>query len=90
MIVTKWINIEREVEVRIDAEDIFESLAHLKDYDKNILPAFLSIKEFLDAIKDDAIAQMNDYQREVIGDFLLKSSKRFKHKATDGVENDGY
>ena len=78
MIVKKYINVESQVEAQIDAEDILESLAHLKDYDQKVIPAILSIKDFFDAIQDCTIEEMTQHQRIAINEYLQKAADRSK------------
>lgn len=77
MIVKKFVTVETQVEIQVDAEDILESLAHLKDYHQKVVPAILSINTFLSAIQDETIAEMPVSVRNCISGFLNQSAKRF-------------
>lgn len=81
MLVKKYISVETQVEVRIDAEDILESLAHLKDYEQKVIPAIMQFKPFLEAIQDETIAEMTNSQRYAIYKYLSDAANRFTAQA---------
>ena len=81
MLVKKYISVETQVEVQIDAEDILESLAHLKDYDQKVIPAIMQFKPFLEAIQDETIAEMTNGQRAAIKKYLSDAAERFSFQS---------
>ncbi len=80
MIVTKFITVETQVDVQIDASDVLESLAHLKDYEQKVIPAILSINTFLSGIQDCTIEEMTVSVRNRVAEFLTESARRFEVK----------
>lgn len=87
MRVTKWVDMGADVEIEIGADDVrraldeaFSETEQRLEYAVNIhdvLRAFNSIGQFLNALTDEQIALLNDAQRKVIGAFLNKAASRF-------------
>ena len=87
MKVSKWVESSQEVEIEIGADDISIALSEAfarvpRDCDdhpnrNDVLSAFSSIGRFLAAFKDEHIAELNDAQRKMIREFLLKQGGRF-------------
>jgi hypothetical protein len=85
--VTTWIDVSREVEVNIGADDIrralTEAFAATNQNDEeavnvhDIMRAFSCIASFLRAFTDEQVALLNESQRRVIGGFLEAQSRRF-------------
>ena len=87
MKVTTWVEFSQEVEIEIGADDVSAALSeafarlardiddHPNRYD--VTGALGAIGQFLRALKDEHIAQLNDAQRKVVRDFLLMQGARF-------------
>ncbi len=83
MKLTTWVDLSREVEVNIGADDIREALTEsfsmVKDgtrYDVTV--ALNNIGTFLNALTDEQIALLALGQRSTIEAFLRKNAERFK------------
>ena len=82
MKVTKWIEIEQEVEIDISAEDIrliLEDDGELREVLRNISRA----ATYLKAIPDKMIDEMNPAQKETIAKFLTGLIERLRPKAVE-------
>lgn len=89
MKVNAWVDLSRQVEVNIDAEQIRVALeeafaaAKLPNaFDQvnapTVMLAFAGIGSFLSGFSDELIGRLNDKQRSVIANFLQTQVDRFK------------
>ena len=79
MRITKWIDIQQEVEIDISWEDINNHLRSMmaRQAPHRILGALNDIACFFRSIPSEIISDITDSQRRVIKGFLLEQAERF-------------
>jgi len=79
MIVTKTINIDKDIDidVHIDMKDITHVINEGHDSSKNAMQLLNNCACAIRSISDDIINEMNHAQRMIIRSFLEEQSKRF-------------
>lgn len=78
MKVTRWVEVESEVEISISLDDIANAITD--DFDENKQGMFCAINNFsafMGKIPDDSIAECNDREKGIIVDFLKAQLARF-------------
>ena len=80
MKVTKYINVETEVDVDISLDDIVDAIAEGADAHRSVLTAFNNIFNFWNAIPDEIVAQITESQREIILDRMDAMAARLMGK----------
>jgi hypothetical protein len=79
MKVLKNINITKEIEIDITAEDITDALNEDTDTLKQVLNGINNLSAFYKAITDEIIQKMTSQQREIIYTFLSNQANRYKN-----------
>ncbi len=78
MIVTKWIEVEQEVEVSISSDDIAAELAQSNPENiQAMLRGLNNCAAFMKAIPDSLIAETTEAQRGYMKDFLTQQLARY-------------
>ena len=83
MRIEKWIDIQREIEIDLSADDISMIYReHYSDDPKSIQNAVLSnlngFASYLKGIPDEVISDINEKTKEIIFTFLNEQTMRFK------------
>jgi len=80
MIVTKWVDVSKEVEVEIEVslDDITRAIRQDTEREEMVLIGINNTAGFFRAIPDDVIAGLKDKTKKVIADFLEEQMKRFQ------------
>lgn len=81
MKIKKYVNIDTEIEVDINADDFLSSIGGNPDYVGTALNALNRIAELLKAISEETISKFNGVQRDTICNFLRSESSRYENKA---------
>lgn len=81
--VTKWIEVETEVSIPIDASDIAAALGGESDTPRAAMMCLGSVATFMKGLSDEVIAQMTDENRARVRDFLQEQSQRFAPPASN-------
>ncbi len=80
MIITKWIEYQKEIEISLSAEDIVLIFQENKDDEHNqtiMLSNINSLAGFLKGLPDEMIEGLSDNLRKTISEFLMDQFKRF-------------
>ena len=83
MIITKWIEYQKEIEISLSAEDIVLIFQENKDDEHNqtiMLSNINSLAGFLKGLPDEMIEGLSDSLRKTISEFLMDQFKRFNIK----------
>jgi hypothetical protein len=80
MRITKWVEVETEVNIDLSREDLECIISSKEAADPLpwIRQHLNDIAQFLKAIPDSKIAEMTAQQRVAINEFLVNQSKRFE------------
>jgi hypothetical protein len=77
MKVSKWVDVEAEVEFDIDINDIINSISESSDHKGAVTSAISNFHSFMSAVSDEIIESLTPRQREIISEYFIEISKRF-------------
>ena len=75
--VTKWVEVETEVTVHVNASDIASALTGEADTPRAAMMCMGSVATFMRALPDEVIAQLTDDNRARVREFLQEQTRRF-------------
>jgi hypothetical protein len=81
MIIKKWIEYEKEIDINLSAEDICLLFEENEDKEHNqtiMLSNINSLAGFLKGIPDEMISGLSDGMKKTIFEFLTEQTERFK------------
>jgi len=81
MIIKKWIEYEKEIDISLSAEDICLLFEENEDKEHNqtiMLSNINSLAGFLKGIPDEMISGLSGGMRKTIFEFLTEQTERFK------------
>lgn len=67
-----------EVNIHIDIEDIKNIFNETPECQSDLFTAITNFYHLLEAAPDELIKRMNEKQKKVVFDFLIKQAERFK------------
>ncbi len=83
MKISKYIDIQQEIEVDVTSEEIAQAFDESPDSFRHALSGINNCARFVKAITPEMIAQMNEASRKVIADFFAEQAARFSSNNRD-------
>lgn len=88
MRITYWLEVQKEIEIDLSAEDI--SILYRDAYSedpkalqKEVLYNLNSVASFLRGVSDEIIGDLSDGQKKIISNFLKEQGARFENADAD-------
>jgi len=78
MKVTKFIDIQQEIEVEISAEDVVSAISEDPNSKITCMTGINNVSKFLTAVPESVINEMHNSTKKIIYDYFIEQANRFK------------